>query len=261
VEAPPAEPPPPVFEEPAVLPPEAPRYSLIFEQVRSESLGRVILQYRLRPENPQARKAEIRGWNLTLNGRPLPDEQKPVLETLPGGEGTLLLSMDLELPREEGDFDEYHSELTVTLAGPQGDLTADAAFPRIRAPEFSIASIAIVKAELVNTRFRVDLTIDNPNIFPVTLSSFDYELYGRGRFWARGREQDVLRVPAQGKAEARLHLEMNFIDMRRELLDEVIALGRVPYRFTGEALVDTGVPLLPRFKMDFDRSGASAVVE
>jgi hypothetical protein len=54
---------------------------------------------------------------------------------------------------------------------------------------------------------------------------------------------------------------MNFINMRRELLNEVIALGQVPYRFTGEALVDTGIPMLPSFRMDFDRSGYSAVIE
>jgi hypothetical protein len=54
---------------------------------------------------------------------------------------------------------------------------------------------------------------------------------------------------------------MNFINMRRELLDEVIALGQVPYRFIGEALIDTGLPALPGFWVGFDRSGYSAVLE
>jgi LEA14-like dessication related protein len=175
----------------------------------------------------------------------------------------LSFGLVLDLPEEAGDFDEYHAELELSLAAPEGEipLKAEAAFPRIRPPEFTIASIAIIKAELVNTRFRVDLTIDNPNLFPVTLSSLSYELYGRGRFWARGRERDVLAVPARGQAAARLFLEMNFIDMRRDLLDEVIALGTVAYRFTGEALVDTGLPLLPSFKTDFDRQGASVVIK
>jgi hypothetical protein len=54
---------------------------------------------------------------------------------------------------------------------------------------------------------------------------------------------------------------MNFINMRRELLDEVLSLGQVPYRFAGEALVATGTPLLPQFSMGFDRTGISTVVK
>jgi LEA14-like dessication related protein len=212
---------------------------------------------------------DLRSWRLLLNGEEW---------TFPGGEGlettslettaletspeTLPLSLILDLPEEAGDFDEYHAVLELDLAAPEtGPLRAEAAFPRIRAPEFTITSIAVIKAELVNTRFRVDLTINNPNIFPVTLSSLSYELYGKGRFWARGRERDLLAVPARGQAAARLFLEMNFTNMRRDLLDEVIALGTVPYRFTGEALVDTGLPLLPSFKTEFDRSGYSAVLK
>jgi hypothetical protein len=173
-----------------------------------------------------------------------------------------LLRLDLDLPEAGGDFDEYRLTLALLLAGPDGDLPlqAETVFPRIREPEFIITSIAILKDELVNTRFKVELRIENPNIFPVVLSSFNYELYGRERFWANGRERDVLEVPARGFAETRLLLVMNFINMPRGLLDEVISLGNVLYRFTGEVLVDTPVPLLPSFRMDFDHSGTSTVL-
>jgi LEA14-like dessication related protein len=161
---------------------------------------------------------------------------------------------------------DYRTELLLNLAYQYGrerviagEAVAAASFPRIREPEFTITAIAIMQAELINTRFRVSLRIDNPNIFPVDLSSFGYELYGAGRFWADGREEDVLHIPAQGSAETRLFLMMNFINMKRSLLDEVIALRQVRYRFTGEAEVGTGVAWLPRFRMGFDHSGDSAV--
>ena len=48
--------------------------------------------------------------------------------------------------------------------------------PELLEPVFSIASIAILQAELVNTRFKVRLRIDNPNSVPLELSSFNYEL-------------------------------------------------------------------------------------
>jgi LEA14-like dessication related protein len=201
---------------------------------------------------------EIRDWHFRLNNE---GREGAVLEVIPGEGGADSLKVELDLPEEEGDFDEYLSEFELSLAGGAISLKASAVFPRIRAPDFAITSIAIVKAELVNTEFKVELRIDNPNIFPVELSSLSYELYGKGSFWAGGRERNILKVPARGYAEAKLFLVMNFIDMKRDLLDEVIALKQVPYRFLGEALVDTGVPLLPSFRMEFDLSGTSEVIQ
>jgi LEA14-like dessication related protein len=96
-------------------------------------------------------------------------------------------------------------------------------------------------------------------MFPVELSSFGYELYGDGRFWADGKEKDILYIPAKGTEETNLFLLMNFINMKRNLLDEIIAMRLVRYRFTGEAMVGTGVSWLPEFRMRFDRSGRSEV--
>ncbi|MDR0400497.1 MAG: LEA type 2 family protein [Treponema sp.] len=252
---------------PPLPPSDAPRYSLSFEGVEAESPARVSLRYSLRGENRAAGEAgmRIRGWKVLVNGEegPFPDGTGAALSSSPGEGGALLLNLDLDLPEDGGDFDQYHTELTLRLAGAAGDipLSAAASFPRIRAPEFTIASIAVMKAELINTQFRLDLQIDNPNVFPVTLSSLSYELYGKGRFWARGRERNILEIPARGQAAARLFLEMSFTNMRRELLDEIITLGTVPYRFTGEVLVDTGIPLLPSFTTHFDRQDLSEVLE
>jgi LEA14-like dessication related protein len=238
----------------------------------------VTLFYRLEAENSRAAaEAEIAGWEFLLNGEDpsakLPEGRKAALTAAPGEDGALILRLDLDLPEDNGDFDEYQSELRLHLApvtasaggapamAPGPGLSATAAFPRIQAPEFTITSIAIMRAELINTRFRVDLRVDNPNVFPLRLSSLEYELYGAGRFWADGKTKLDLEVPPRGSAETRLNLVMNFINMRRELLDEVIALGQVPYRFTGEALVDTGIPALPGFRAGFDRSGYSEVLE
>jgi LEA14-like dessication related protein len=105
------------------------------------------------------------------------------------------------------------------------------------------------------------LRIDNPNPFPVELSTFRYELYGAGRFWAEGAREDLLRIAPGEAAERDLSLVMNFINMRRELLDDIIAMGQVAYRFKGEAAVSTGIDYLPQFRASFDRAGKTRVVE
>jgi LEA14-like dessication related protein len=163
-------------------------------------------------------------------------------------------------------IDAFITELVMEVSCQYGaeppvveNISALIEFPRIREPEFSITSIAIMQAELINTRFAVTLRIDNQNPFPVTLSSFNYELYGQGMFWADGKEQNVLAIPAKSGAETKLFLVMNFINMKRSLLDEIIAMREVSYRFTGAAEVTTEITWLPQFSMKFDKSGFSEV--
>jgi LEA14-like dessication related protein len=277
---------PPPAEPPQPVPPpqeKTPVAALEFDRVEAERPDHLTLYYHLKAENPRSGllDLEIRGWKLSLNG-----EETPAALTVDGAaisgarfsagslagiDKTLILEMDLQAPAEEAgpaDADGFQANLSIDLAYCYGEasplsgaVSAEAAFPRIREPEFTITSIAIMQAELINTRFRVSLRIDNPNLFPLSLSSFDYELYGEGRFWANGKKRDMLQIPAQGSAETDLFLVMNFIDMKRHLLDEIIAMRMVRYRFTGEAEVGTGVSWLPQFHMGFDHSGSSVVLK
>jgi LEA14-like dessication related protein len=269
-------PPPPPEERPAA--------ELRFDRIEAEDISRAVLYYCLRADNPRPLplRVKIGDWKALVDDRAynrqdaalyidgVPAEESP-LEVPAGGSIEKTLRLDLNLgayrdPPAAGEADDYRADLLLNLAYQYGrgkplagEIRAAAVFPRIREPEFTITAIAILQAELINTRFRVNLRIDNPNIFPVDLSSFGYELYGAGRFWADGREEDVLHIPARGSAETRLFLIMNFINMKRSLLDEVIAMRQVRYRFTGEAEVGTGVSWLPRFRMGFDHTGNSAV--
>ena len=52
---------------------------------------------------------------------------------------------------------------------------------------------------------------------------------------------------------------MNFTNMKREVLDQVISLRAVKYRFAGEAAVSADGGRLPGFTVRFDRSGESPV--
>jgi len=168
---------------------------------------------------------------------------------------------EVRLIAELGFSHDRGGELSRYLPPGRLQVCSLAAFPGVRPPVFSINDIAILKAELINTRFRVGMTIDNPNAFPVVLSSFDYELYGNGRFWAEGTERNLIQIPAKSSVEGNIFLIMNFMGMRRTLLDQIINLVDVNYRFTGEVQVSTGVDFLPTFVTAFDISGFSQVLE
>ena len=132
--------------------------------------------------------------------------------------------------------------------------------PRIMAPELRIASIRILKDELINTKLRVDLEVHNPNAFPVSFCSLDYKLYGEGRYWASDSIAKPFEVLPMETAMARLYMTMNFTDTSRQLLDQVIRLSTVRYRLVGQGSIDTGLEFLPQFVLPFDMSGQTEVL-
>jgi len=144
---------------------------------------------------------------------------------------------------------------------PPESAAAEPDIQQVEAPQFTITSIIILQADLINTRLKLTLKIDNPNAVPITLSSFHYELYGNDRVWTSGTKKDLSVIPAQGSSEASFEFEMNFINMERQLLDDIIALREVRYRIVGDVEVETGVPRFPPFRTNFDYSGNSIVIE
>jgi LEA14-like dessication related protein len=126
-------------------------------------------------------------------------------------------------------------------------------------PVFEIVSIYIIQADLVNTQFETVLKVTNPNEFALSLSSLKYQLYGNSLFWAEGRRNDILQIPAKSSSETKFRFSMNFINMNRRLLDDVIAMRRVSYRFKGEAEIQPDVPRLQSLVINFDCTGLSDV--
>jgi LEA14-like dessication related protein len=267
-------PPPPPAETP-----KAPRASIYLEGIEAQDVNRIDLAFVLKAENlrPETAGVSMGTWSVSINNKKV-DEG---VRIIPGASDfTMNAAADTEIPvKLELDIavltragltleDDYHVNIENGLefvygAGPRIEVKArgDAVFPRIQEPVFNITAIAILKAELINTRFRVSLKVDNPNPFPMDLSSFKYELYGEGRFWADGQEKNVLKIPAHGTAETRLFLVMNFIDMKRSLFDLIVNLQDVNYHFKGETLVRTEVDYLPQFPTAFNLSGYSQVFD
>ena len=247
--------------------------SLLFTDIEAESPDYLYLHFLLEVQNnyPTDIPAEIYAWRVVVNGRDAPSgftldypgDSFMIVTAVP-----MTLGMDVPALIQAGlaPEDDYIINLILELglSGygdtlPRLEVSGIAEFPGVQSPVFSITSIAILQAELVNTLFRVGIVIDNPNPFPVDLNAFGYTLYGNDMLWADGYEREITDVEGKSSLHGNIFLMMNFIDMGRALFDQVVRLEDVNYRFTGEAVVITGVDYLPRFGSSFDLSGYSRV--
>jgi LEA14-like dessication related protein len=262
---------------PPAEPRRAPQLTMVFDRIEASGPDNVTLRFFIHARNPgtEGVVVALAKSRVFVNGKELSAGFNGSAETTRLGPGaqeqigavcTLdLKSLDPSLSLETGELD-TDAAMELALAFDDGECgsavtRAGFSFPRIREPHFSIVSIAIMQAELINTRFKVKVRIKNPNPFPLTFSSFSYELYGHGRFWADGSEADIYTIPENGETEEDLFLVMNFINMQRNLLDQVVTMRNVRYRFTGKAEIGTGVAYLPSFATAFDIQGDSEVVK
>jgi LEA14-like dessication related protein len=254
--------------------------SLEFERIEAFSIDQYALHYKIRTNNKrkQDMTVEIKDWRTSLNGFELARDSatlrfeeraaigaRYMSPSASSTEKEIVLNINLSDAVKDGDI--CLADLVVMLDCHYGDhpqslsLAANAEFPWIRAPSLDIVSIAIVQADLVNTQFKANVRIDNPNMFAVNLLSLGYDLYGGGTLWSSGKGKCLLEIPARSSANTDLRFSMNFINMKRNLLDDIIAMRQVLYRFSGEAEVETGIEWLPSFQMAFERSGRSEVLK
>jgi LEA14-like dessication related protein len=247
----------------------------VFDRIEAVTPDSLSLLFRLEADNPRAEPACFRAgaFKTAVNGvereGTLTMEGESLAARSSGScplrlETALTAEMFPELPGGLGAEAELTMDIVFIYDGGEEariPVMAAAAFPPVLKPEVRITAIAVKKAELINTRFKVSLRVDNPNIFPVELSSFDYELYSSGRLWAEGAREDILVIPPESSAETDLFLMMNFINMSRDLLNQIVALRDINYRFTGKARVSTGIEYFPQFSIKYDLSGYSEVSE
>jgi len=251
-----------------------PSFALAFKGVQAADPANMKVLFALEADLPSGSSAKIASWRVELDGQDAgsalsldyPQTDNLSLDsTIP-----LSLNVDFGALAEKGlaPKENYNVALIAELdySTPSNltervEVRSLAAFPGIQPPRFTVSEIAILKAELINTRFRVALKIDNPNPFPIDLSAFSYTLYGNGMHWADGTERNVLRIREKSSLEGNIMLLMNFINMNRALLDQITRLEDVNYRFTGDVQVNTGIEYLPSFSDGFDISGYSRVLD
>ncbi len=232
-------------------------------------LREVSISFVLRVENTENRPVRLDSlaWSLAVDGSAVPGGPSSASRELAPGE-PFDATFETIVPIPEGDRNTaaFTIEASATRVLADGSPLVSTArgggeFPVIRPPVFSIRRIKIKKAELINTRFEVVLRVENPNAVPLTFDALNYELYGEGRRWTDGSSAESFTVGANGAVDKKLMLVMNFIDMKRDLLDQVIRLEVVDYRFTGDARITPALKDFPEFVLPYELDGRTSVIE
>jgi LEA14-like dessication related protein len=105
-------------------------------------------------------------------------------------------------------------------------------------PEISLAGIEFVGLGLVEQRFLLKLSIDNPNAVDLSIKALRYDLELNGSHFAQGASEQTLVVPSHGKAVLEVASVSRLSTVLRQMREaQREGRERVAFRLYGQAEV------------------------
>lgn len=105
-------------------------------------------------------------------------------------------------------------------------------------PSVQLRRVSLHPRSLTEIHLVLDLDVQNPNRFDLTIRSFQYKLFLNEREIGSGRLEKEVRIPADSAVRVQAPVVAGFKNWN-ESLRAVIADKNIPYRIEGEANVRT----------------------
>ncbi|MEP1152110.1 MAG: LEA type 2 family protein [Balneola sp.] len=123
--------------------------------------------------------------------------------------------------------------------------------PKISAPRLSVKNLSFTKAEL-----ELQLNIDNPNNFGVTLNKLDYKVDINGLKSVSGMTSSAIDVSKKGSNTITVPVSFNLIELGRSAYQLLSSNKPLDYSISGSTNFDATLPFFDTSNYTFDRTGS-----
>ncbi|GAA6131927.1 MULTISPECIES: LEA type 2 family protein [Halopseudomonas] len=119
--------------------------------------------------------------------------------------------------------------------------------PSYSKPDVSLANVEMLKSNLWEQSFRLQLRVDNPNSKSLPIRGMQYKVYLNDMRLATGVSNNVFDVPAYGSETFELEVRSNLWRHLADLVKLVEKQQSVSYRIEGH--ISTGLFLAPNINL------------
>ena len=113
--------------------------------------------------------------------------------------------------------------------------------PKLEAPELTIVSVDVVKADLLQQQLRVRMHVQNPNDRSLSVRGVTYELEVAGQPFAHGESEKNFEIPALGSTDFDVGVTANAASALLRLASGGKQLENVEYRMVGKVSLASGL--------------------
>lgn len=125
--------------------------------------------------------------------------------------------------------------------------------PSIKLKDLKVSNLSLTSADLV-----AEVEIDNPNIFPLGLSNFNYRIDINQQNWGEGTSAQLSSIPQKGKGTISIPLKLNLLTMGKAAYQLISGSKQFDYQILGGVTLDTGLEFLRNHKMPLDIKGTTS---
>jgi LEA14-like dessication related protein len=105
-------------------------------------------------------------------------------------------------------------------------------------PSFVLRGVSISPRSFTEMNLLIDLDVQNPNRFDLTLKSFECTIYFKNEEIGKGRLGNELLIPSSSTTQIQVPIDAKFKDLGGSL-KAILTGGDLPYKIEGKADVST----------------------
>jgi len=105
-------------------------------------------------------------------------------------------------------------------------------------PSFNLRGVSLRPISFTETNLLLDLDVQNPNNYDLTLKSFVYTIYLKNEDIGNGHLEKEILIPSSSTTQIRVPLVVKFKDFNRTL-NVIFAGDDLPYKIEGNASVSS----------------------
>lgn len=122
--------------------------------------------------------------------------------------------------------------------------------PTVRIATIQLKSLSLLAAELV-----AEVEIDNPNVFDLGFSDFDYRLNVNQQPWGQGSINKRSRILKKSKGTVEVPLKLNVASMGQTAYRLLSNREMLEYQLSGGMTLDSDLEMFRNYKMPLDIQG------
>jgi len=127
--------------------------------------------------------------------------------------------------------------------------------PLPKVPAVKFQNLKLDKLSLTTADLNLDIVIENPNNFDLTINNFNYDLNVDGKSWAKSISAVKKKIPKKGKNVLSIPVSLNFLTMGQTVYQTLTSSEPLDYSLSGKMDLDTSIPIMKKLALPVDRKG------
>lgn len=114
-------------------------------------------------------------------------------------------------------------------------------------PKISVGALEVIKTGWQEQHFKLRLRVKNPNSFPLSLASMNFQLYLNNKQFTTGESNPDMTLPAFGEQCLAINIVSNLSDIFDGFkeLKKAAKKRQLNYRIVGNVTIWKGTPQIP----------------